>query len=237
MWSKAKEGGYCLEWNLEKSYIWNSTQSYRQTMQARGTDASLESGNYPFAKWLLQLGDEKLPKCGPSQYLITRLRSTVLEGWPGDSLIWAICLSLANADHQFLSERTILAPTNKEKLKINNTILEGLPWELTSLGAKGVSDRRSSGSIRGGECLSYWVLAYAHTMWFADSKVISTKVRCPIILLLNIDDSFIWDYALVLNSLWEPWIVMSLRHELLEENMLEQLCLFNNLINHSFSVM
>ncbi|CAM6111808.1 unnamed protein product [Calypogeia fissa] len=98
-------------------------------MRSRGTEVSSEFGNQTYAGWLLQLGDDKLPKEGLVSNLTQVPQSMVVGDFNFDSLIHAIYSSLENVNDQFFNDKVILAPTNEEALKINNSILERLAGE------------------------------------------------------------------------------------------------------------
>jgi hypothetical protein len=116
--------------SINNSYLWEFVEVFRLSENMRASDVVIvypNLGNRTFANWLLCLGnneletiDEDYIKC-PDMMVLP----------PADTRAMAMAiyprLHDGQATNEYLHERAILAPRNKEVLLINTMVLSYLP--------------------------------------------------------------------------------------------------------------
>ncbi len=132
--------------SIKNSYLWESIEVFHLSENMQVNDAivvHLDLGNRTFADWLLCLGNNKLETIDENYIKCPDMM--VLP--PADTRAMAVAMYLrlheGQATNEYLHERAILAPCNKEVSLINVMVLNYLPGaQVDFLSANSAEDTK-----------------------------------------------------------------------------------------------
>jgi ATP-dependent DNA helicase PIF1 len=172
--------------SIKNSYLWESVEVFRLSENMRASDVvevHPDLGNRTFVDWLLCLGnneletiDEDYIKCPDMMVLpLVNTQAMVVAIYPG--------LHEGQATNEYLHERAILAPCNKEVSLINAMVLSYL------LGAQ--VNFLSADFAEDTEVVNTYPSEFLNTLEVSGmpSHKLSFKIGEPVILLCNLDPS------------------------------------------------
>ncbi len=172
--------------SIKNSYLWESIEVFRLSENMRAGDAITiypDLGNRTFADWLLCLGNNKLETINEDYIKCPDMM--VLPPTDTRAMAMAIYLRLheGQATNEYLCERVILAPRNKEVLLINTMVLNYL------LGAQ--VDFLSADSAEDTEVANTYLSEFFNTLEVSGmpSHKLSLKIGTLVMLLRNLDPS------------------------------------------------
>ncbi len=172
--------------SIKNSYLWESIEVFRLSENMRASDAVVvhpDLGNRTFADWLFCLGnneletiDEDYIKCQNMMVLpLTDTRAMAVAIYPQ--------LHEGQATNEYLHERAILAPHNKEVSLINAMVLSYLPGvQVDFLSADSAEDTKVANT---------YPSEFLNTLEVSGmpSHKLLLKIGAPVMLLRNLDPS------------------------------------------------
>jgi hypothetical protein len=103
--------------SIKNSYLWESVEVFRLTKNMRANDIVIihpDLGNRTFADWLLCLGNNKLETIDEDYIKCPDMMVLPLADTPAMVVVIYPRLHKGQATNEYLHERAILAPRNKE---------------------------------------------------------------------------------------------------------------------------
>jgi hypothetical protein len=170
--------------SIKNSYLWKFVEVFRFSENMRANDAVVvhpDLGNRTFADWLLCLGNNELETI--NQDYIKCPDMMVLPLADTQAMVVAIYprLHKGQATNEYLHERAILAPRNKEVSLINAMVLSYLPSaQVNFLSADSTEDT---------EVANTYPSEFLNTLEVSGmpSHKLLLKIGAPMILLRNLD--------------------------------------------------
>jgi ATP-dependent DNA helicase PIF1 len=170
--------------SIKNSYLWESVEVFRLSKNMRASDAVVvhpDLGNRTFADWLLCLGNNELETID-EDYIKCR-DMMVLPPADTQAMVVAIYPRLheGQATNEYLHERAILAPRNKEVSLINTMVLSYLPGtQVNFLSADSAEDTKVPNT---------YPSEFLNTLEVngMPSHKLLLKIGAPMILLRNLD--------------------------------------------------
>jgi len=172
--------------SIKNSYLWESVEVFRLSKNMRASDVvavNPDLGNRTFVDWLLCLGnneletiDEDYIKCLDMMVLLpTDTRAMAMAIYPR--------LHEGQATNEYLHERAILAPRNKEVLLINAIVLSYLPnAQVNFLSVNFIEDTKMANTYPSKFLNPLEVSGMP-------SHKLPLKIGTPVILFRNLDPS------------------------------------------------
>jgi hypothetical protein len=170
--------------SIKNSYLWEYVEVFRLLENMRVSDdvaVHPDLGNRTFVYWLLCLGnneletiDEDYIKCPDMMvFPLADTRAMVVAIYPQ--------LHEGQATNEYLHERAILAPRNKEVSLINVMVLSYLPGTQV--------DFLSGDSVEDTEVANTYLSKFLNTLEVSGmpSHKLLLKIGAPVILLRNLD--------------------------------------------------
>ncbi len=170
--------------SIKNSYLWESVEVFRLLENMRVSDdvaVHPDLGNRTFVYWLFCLGnneletiDEDYIKCPDMMvFPLADTRAMVVAIYPR--------LHEGQATNEYLHERAILAPRNKEVSLINVMVLSYLPGTQV--------DFLSGDSVEDTEVANTYLSKFLNTLEVSGmpSHELLLKIGAPVILLRNLD--------------------------------------------------
>jgi hypothetical protein len=170
--------------SIKNSYLWEYVEVFRLLENMRVSDdvaVHPDLGNRTFVYWLLCLGnneletiDEDYIKCPDMMvFPLADTRAMVVAIYPR--------LHEGQATNEYLHERAILAPRNKEVSLINVMVLSYLPGTQV--------DFLSGDSVEDTEVANTYLSKFLNTLEVSGmpSHKLLLKIGAPVILLRNLD--------------------------------------------------
>jgi hypothetical protein len=170
--------------SIKNSYLWESVKVFCLSKNMRASDVvvvRLDLGNRTFAEWLLCLGNNELKTIDEDYIKCPDMM--VLLPTDTQAMVVAIYLRLheGQATNEYLHERAILAPRNKEVSLINTMVLSYLPGaQVNFLSADSAEDT---------EVVNTYPSKFLNTLEVSGmpSHKLLLKIGAPVILLCNLD--------------------------------------------------
>jgi hypothetical protein len=170
--------------SIKNSYLWESVEVFRLSENMRASDAVVvhpDLGNYSFVDWLFCLGNNELETIDEDYIKCPDMM--VLPPADTQAMVVAIYLRLheGQATNEYLHERAILAPHNKEVSLINAMVLSYL------LGAQ--VNFLNADSVEDTEVANTYPSEFLNTLEVSGmpSHKLLLKIGAPVILLRNLD--------------------------------------------------
>jgi len=170
--------------SIKNSYLWESVEVFRLSKNMRASDAVVvhpNLGNRTFADWLLCLDNNELEIIDEDYIKCPDMM--VLPPADTQAMVMAIYLQLheGQATNEYLHERAILVPRNKEVLLINTMVLSYLRGaQVNFLSADSAEDM---------EVANTYPSKFLNTLEVSGmpSHKLLLKIGAPMILLRNLD--------------------------------------------------
>jgi hypothetical protein len=172
--------------SIKNSYLWESVEVFRLSKNMRASDVvavNPDLGNRTFIDWFLCLGNNELETI--DEDYIKCLDMMVLPPTNTRAMAMAIYPQLheGQATNEYLHERAILAPRNKEVLLINVIVLSYLPnAQVDFLSVNFVEDTKVANTY------PFEFLNPLEVSGMPSHKL-PLKIGTPVILLRNLDPS------------------------------------------------
>ncbi len=169
---------------IKSSYLWEFVEVFRLSENMRASDVvviHLDLGNRTFVDWLLCLGNNELKSIDEDYIKCPNMM--VLPPADTQAMVVAIYLRLheGQSTNEYLHERAILAPRNKEVSLINVMVLSYLPGAQVNF--------HSADSAEDMEVTNTYPSEFLNTLEVSGmpSHKLSLKIGAPVILLRNLD--------------------------------------------------
>jgi hypothetical protein len=170
--------------SIKSSYLWEFVEVFRLLENMRASDVVVvhpDLGNRTFADWLFCLGNNELETIDEDYIKCPDMM--VLPPADTQAMVVAIYPRLheGQATNEYLHERAILAPRNKEVSLINAMVLSNLPGAQV--------DFLSADSAEDTEVANTYPSEFLNTLEVSGmpSHKLSLKIGAPVILLRNLD--------------------------------------------------
>jgi hypothetical protein len=170
--------------SIKNSYLWEFVEVFCLLENMRANDDVVvhpDLGNHTFADWLLCLGNNELETIDEDYIKCPDMM--VLPHADTQAMVEAIYPRLheGQATNEYLHERAILAPRNKEVSLINAMVLSYLPGALVNF--------LSADSVEDTEVANTYPSEFLNTLEISGmpSHKLLLKIGAPVILLRNLD--------------------------------------------------
>jgi hypothetical protein len=170
--------------SIKNSYLWESVEVFRLLENMQVNDAIAvhpNLGNCTFVDWLICLGNNELETIDEDYIKCPNMM--VLPPASSRAMVVAIYPRLheGQAINEYLHERAILAPRNKEVLLINAMVLSYLPGTQV--------DFFSADSVEDTEVANTYLSEFLNTLEVSGmpSHKLLLKIGAPVILVRNLD--------------------------------------------------
>ncbi|CAN0925188.1 ATP-dependent DNA helicase PIF1 [Linum grandiflorum] len=158
--------------SLAKSYLWSHCQLLHLTINMRVVNSAINSqpvwGNMDFSKWILSVGDGRIPR-------------QMISGSPFSDLI-----EIPTRD--FIKNRTIVTPTNKVVSEINEYVLSRIPGKTKTYYS---SDSITTDVNQLDSIYDAYPTEFLNTLSFngVPEHELNLKLHTPVMILRNLNPS------------------------------------------------